>query len=719
MKQIIFSIFFVFLWLSGEAAVRLPSVLASGMVLQRNSVVKIWGWAGQGEMVKIAASWLAEPVQTTTGADGKWSVAITTGPAGGPHSMVITGTNKIVLTDILFGEVWVCSGQSNMEFTINMLGGWEKYKNEKKDLGTSDYTQIRLCQVAHAWESVPQDSCKATWKRATVKNVYDFSATAWFFGRELFNRLHVPVGLISTNIGGTPAEAWTDRKYLEADENLHYFLKSPNSDQSNYRNASGLYNAMVHPLLNFRISGVIWYQGESNRYQSDLYEKLFTTMIRNWREAWKQGDFPFYYVQIAPFAYEENIDAAAYLREAQFKALSVPNTGMAVTMDIGNPGNIHPANKQDVGLRLALLALSGTYGFENIICKGPEYRSMTVEGSSVRLFFENVQGGLFKKGEDLTCFKIAGKDNVFYQADAKIDGHCVVVTSQNVSEPVSVRYAFSDTDSVNLFNQAGLPAVPFRTDTIPFFNRPVEIVYSTDSLTGLKQLSLKCSDTLCQVRYSLDGTEPDKSSVLYQKPILLDHSCSIGARAFKGSLVSSLVSKSKYFRHAGINKRITTTHPFAKQYPGGSNALLDGVQGSEDFTDSFWQGYQGVDFDAIIDLGDTISVKNICAGFMQNSGSWIFLPTLVQISISKDGVKYSPSREIKTMESQKTTDVILKEYCFEPGIGSEQQQPGSGQTGPVARFIRIYAKNTGFCPKWHPGKGGKAWLFVDEIIINF
>ena len=714
MKKIIFCNLFIFSCLISFSAVRLPSILASGMVMQRNSVVKIWGWADRGEVITVSASWLVEPAIVTTGEGGKWVVSIPTGPAGGPHSMTITGTNRIVLKDILFGEVWICSGQSNMEFTIKMLGGWKKYKDAKRDLRKTNYTQIRLCQVAHARADVPQDSCKTTWGRANTATVAGFSATAWFFGRELFNMLHVPIGLISANIGGTPAESWTDRKYLEADQNLNFFLKSPNSIPDHFRDASVLYNAMIHPLLNYRIKGAIWYQGESNRLQADLYQDLFSTMIRNWRDGWDEGDFPFYYVQIAPFDYGEKFNAAAFLREAQYKTLSVPNTGMVVTMDIGNPANIHPTNKQDVGLRLALLAFSKTYGMENIFCEGPVYNSMKVEGDRVRLFFKNAEGGLISKGERLTCFTMAGKDHVFHPADAKIDSNSVVLRCHSVSAPVSVRYAFADADSVNLFNLAGLPAVPFRTDLYPFFIRPVSIAFSNDSITGLKKVTMKSQDTTCQVRFTLDGTDPDSFSGLYEKPILLHHSCTISARAFKGSRGSEQVFHSKYTLHAGINRQITTDYPFDEKFAGGTNALLDGVRGSKEFTDGCWQGYQGVDFVATIDLGETISVKDISAGFLQNSGSWIFLPTQVTYYFSKDGVEYSLPITVKTIDSRinMESEPFLYEYQWKE---ADVERWGGY---PQARFVRIVAKNIGVCPKWHPGRGGKAWLFVDEVIIN-
>ncbi len=717
-------VLFIFCGFLAHSAVRIPSILASGMVLQRNSDVKIWGWADPGEAITVEASWSQERKPVVAGSDGRWMVIITTGPAGGPHSIIIRGNNKIKLRDILFGEVWICSGQSNMEFTIRMLGGWKNYPDVKTDLRKTDYPQIRLCQVSHATEPEPQENCKAAWVKATRGTVFDFSATAWFFGRELYDRLNVPIGLISSNIGGTPAEAWTDRKYLEADNNLHYFLHSPNIIHDACR-TSGLYNAMIHPLINYRIRGAIWYQGESNRHQADLYERLFSTMIRNWRDAWGEGDFPFYFVQIAPYDYSEKMDASAYLREAQYRSLAVPNTGMAVTMDIGCLWDIHPVNKQDVGLRLALLALNKSYGFEKITCEGPEYEGMARDGKKVHLFFNHADDGLFAKGEVIPGFRLAGKDLVFYDAEAGIDGNSIVVGSEKVAEPVYVRYAFSDLDSVNLFNREGLPAVPFRTDSLPVFIRSVTIDYSNDTVTGFMKISLNCPDALCQVRYTLDESEPAFTSNLYREPILLESSCSIATRAFKGGLASSLIIRSAYSRHAGINRKVATAYPFSDRYKGGRHALLDGIRGSDDYTDGRWQGYQKNDLDATIDLGDIISMKNLSVGFLQDSKSWIFLPAKVQISISTDGIHFRQLSEMVTTESPQRMDPFVKEYCWDAPPEVQKSEGKSRNPSDekesnnlTARYVRFYAENIGVCPKWHPGRGDKAWIFVDEVVVN-
>jgi len=710
MRSTIVTFLLVLTWLSGFATVRLPSILASGMVLQRSSVVKIWGWANAGEIVTVSGDWLTETMSVTTGNEGRWSLSLPTGPAGGPHEIVIEGTNKIVLHDILFGEVWLCSGQSNMEFTLRWLGGWKRYKDEKKDIKRTDYSRIRLCRVSNDWSDTLRDSCGAAWQTADEKTVLDFSATAWFFGKNIYNMMHVPVGLIVSSIGGTPAESWTRRDYLENDKALNYFLDSPNRDRSHYRYASVLYNAMINPIVNYRIKGAIWYQGESNRYQADLYTRLLSAMIRNWREVWQLGDFPFYLVQIAPFDYHEPFNSAAWLREAQYHTLSVPNTGMAVTMDIGNPNDIHPVQKQEVGLRLALLALSKTYGYQMLLCEGPELLKMKTEGKRARLFFKHADDGLMQKGP-LNCFQLAGKDLKFYHADAAIDGNSVTLVSDSVKEPVFARYAFADADSVSLFNLFGLPAVPFRTDTIPLLVRPVDFLYSRDSLTGTTRLRLKCSDGHSQVRYTFDNTEPVSDSPLFTDPLVMDHTCVITARAFRGGLVSPLVSRSTYTQHAAIGKKTTLTIPADKRFPTGPDALVDGVGGSLNHDLGCWQGFEGCDFEAVIDLGSLTPVSQVCARFLQNTKSWVFLPASVSFSLSADGLHYTPAVVVETIGSQQNQPVQIKEYRMK-----EDDGPASGGTN--ARYVKVVARNIGTCPSWHPGKGGKSWIFVDEVMVN-
>ena len=701
------------------AQVRLPSILSSGMVLQRDTVVNIWGWATPGEEIQVSPSWLTGTISAIARSNGAWLTSIPTGPAGGPHSIIITGKNRITLTNILFGEVWICSGQSNMEFTIRGLGGWKQYKKEKTELKKSDFSAIRLCTVDHAPERRPSDSCKASWCEATPATAANFSATGFFFGMALYNMLNVPIGLISSTIGGTPAEAWTANECLRPDPELAYFLRSPNSESWDCAKVSRLYNGMIHPLMNYRIKGVIWYQGESNRYDADCYQKLFSAMIGCWRSGWNQGNFPFYFVQIAPFNYGETYCPAAYLREAQQQSLSVPNTGMVVTMDIGDNADIHPKNKQDVGLRLANLAMAKTYGKSDIRCTGPVFSQWKKEGNQVRVSFDNAEDGLISNGEQIKSFTLAGNDGIFHEATARIEGSAVLLGSNLVRDPQMIRFAFTDTSTVNLFNRAGLPAAPFRTDAIPQMIRPLLLTTENSLLYNGRAFRFYCPDTICQVRYTLDGTDPDLSSTQYTSPVRIDKSETIRARVFKGRIFSLKVFEFNYRSHIAIGKTISMDHPPAEKYSATSDAMVDGLRGSTAFQDGRWQGYEGTDFIGTIDLGTPSRVKKATIGFLNDIKSWIFLPEYVKILVSSDGNSYREVIKIITTESPKIPGPSIKEYHWNAEELNENNSVNdSGAAENLVRFIRIYAKNRGVCPKWHPGKGGKAWLFVDEIIVE-
>ena len=373
---------------------------------------------------------------------------------GEPLEMTVKGSSgtAMVLKNILVGEVWVCSGQSNMELPLSPC------KNAQEEIAAAQYPQDPL---VHGPEKQCRRSrksmCKGNWAECSPATVPGFSAVAYFFGRDYFQKLGVPVGLIHTSWGGTAAQLWTSRKVLESDPVLKVDWSPA---------GSGLYNGMIAPLIPYAIRGAIWYQGESNiggRYQ---YRTLFPSMIANWRADWGQGEFPFGFVQIAPFFYGGQDPAlCAELREAQLLTLKAsPNTGMAVTMDIGELKDIHPKNKQDVGKRLAIWALAKVYG-QRLVYSGPIYKSMTIEGRKIRLQFRHVVGGLVSAdGKPLTQFTIAGADQKFVPAVAEIDGKTILVHSDQVAEPVAVRYAWRHDAQPNLANKAGLPASPFRTD---------------------------------------------------------------------------------------------------------------------------------------------------------------------------------------------------------------------------------------------------------------
>jgi sialate O-acetylesterase len=498
------------------AEVRLPAVISDNMVLQQQMKAPIWGWAEPNEDVLVKASWQSSGCSVKTGPDGKWSIRIDTPKAGGPYELVIEGTNKIILKNVLIGEVWVCSGQSNMEMPVK---GWEAQPilNSAKEIETADYPMIRMFTVAQKVADQPQSDCTGCWRLCSPQTVGDFSAVAYFFGRELHQKLNVPVGLIHTSWGGTPAESWTSREVLQSDPDFAPIFERFEQEVAKYpenkaiydkklqeweksaaeaktrgeavppkpwpeplkhghpHTPSGLYNAMICPLIPYGIKGAIWYQGESNAERAYQYRKLFPAMITNWRKAWGQGDFPFYFVQLANFVRhfpgKEIVpekgrpcdDSWAELREAQLMTLNLSNTGMAVIIDIGAANNIHPGDKQDVGKRLSLWALAKDYG-KDIVYSGPIYKKMVTEGNKIRLYFEHVGSGLAAKNGQLEGFAIAGSDKKFVWADAEIKEDTVLVSSREISEPVAVRYAWSIFPFCSLFNKEGLPASPFRTD---------------------------------------------------------------------------------------------------------------------------------------------------------------------------------------------------------------------------------------------------------------
>ena len=638
------------------AAVDLPALFGDNMVLQAEVDAPVWGWAERGETITVTGSWREAAITVRADNEGCWTLRIPTPEPGGPHTLVIEGSNRIVLSNVMVGEVWICSGQSNMEMCLdNIHRGYHGVIDYEREIASAQYAGIRLFTVPNRLSGHREKDCDALWRVCAPDSVKSFSAVGYFFGRKLHRDLKVPVGLISADWGGTPAESWTSAKSLrtmgdfdaaldrlekarsdpegfraEQEKKLSRWAASldaadpgsagegwmspacghddwasmelpstwegpglgdfdgmiwfrreieipddwagrdlllelgPIDDMDaawfngkrvggierldhwqtprsypvpaacveagrnviavrvldtggaggiygtkeqmrlrvagagsevclpihgpwRYKKSAGLgaldpmpaqqgmnshtptvlFNGMIAPLVPFTFRGAIWYQGESNRLRAAQYEKLFPLMINDWRSEWAQGDFPFYFVQIAPFRYGEPRYAAAELRDTQTKTLALPNTGMAVTVDIGNPVDIHPKNKQDVGRRLALWALARTYGKEGVVHSGPLYRSMQAEGDQIRLSFDHVGGGLAPRDAELTEFMIAGVDRCFYPARALIDGESVLVSSERVAHPVAVRFSWRNAPEPNFGNEDGLPAAPFRTDDWP------------------------------------------------------------------------------------------------------------------------------------------------------------------------------------------------------------------------------------------------------------
>jgi sialate O-acetylesterase len=445
---------------SSAGAVTLPAIIGPHMVLQQNAEVTIWGWGKTGEEITVTGSWDNQPVKTKADNQARWEVKLKTSAAAGPHTLTVKGYNTLVLEDVLLGEVWLCSGQSNMEWSASA-----GIDNAEQHVAQANYPSIRFFQVAHRTADSPQLDLQGQWVVCTPETMKNFSAVGYFFGREIHQKMKVPVGLINSSWGGTPAEVWLSSQAIAANPVLAQSAAGRKEVQWGPVQPGKAYHAMIAPLIPFRLAGALWYQGESNTDAPEVYAQLLPALIQNWRTQWQQ-DFPFYYVQIAPFNYG-GAEEWPRLAEAQLKTLSVPHTGMVVISDVGNVDDIHPRNKLDVGKRLAALALNKTYGQKDVPFSGPVFREMKPEGNKLRLSFDHADQGLVVKGKGLTHFEIAGEDQKFVPATAKIDGKTIVVSAKEVKKPVAVRYAWSNTANPNLFNKAGLPAASFRTDSWP------------------------------------------------------------------------------------------------------------------------------------------------------------------------------------------------------------------------------------------------------------
>lgn len=453
-----------------RADVKPHSLFTDNMVLQQGIKVPVWGTAADGEKVTVR---FQDQEISATARGGKWSVELDKLRTGGPFEMTLTGQNRVHLKNVFVGEVWVASGQSNMEWPLSAAA------NAKQAIADSANEKIHLFTVPKTVSATPLDEIQGhpTWQECGPSTVGHFSAVAYFFGRDLQKALKVPVGIIHTSWGGTVAEAWTSSQGLEARSDLKYMARTykPDEKLNNPNLPSVLYNGMIAPLIPYANRGAIWYQGESNAGRAYEYRSLFPAMIGDWRKHWREGDFPFLFVQLAPWqaiVTEPQESAWAELREAQLlTSLKVPNTGMAVITDVGDPKDIHPRQKEPVGARLALAAEALAYA-KNIEYSGPVYESMKAQGNQVMLSFAHVDGGLEARGGTLQGFTIAGPDRRFVNAQAEIKGDKVVVSSPDVQKPVAVRYGWANCPVVNLWNKSGLPASPFRTDDFPMVTGP-------------------------------------------------------------------------------------------------------------------------------------------------------------------------------------------------------------------------------------------------------
>jgi sialate O-acetylesterase len=457
-----------------NAAVKLPSVFSDGMVLQQQSKVALWGKAIPGATVSIQTSWNKNSYSVKAKSDSTWRVSVVTGTAGGPYEIRIgEGGKSLVVKDVLLGEVWLASGQSNMEMPLKGFKA-QPVNNSEEIIRNSENNLIRFFDVANVSWRQPMDDCGGKWLPASPVNTVNFSATAYLYALNLYRLLHIPVGIIESDWGGTPVEAWMSRKALTPYSQVAV-PEQKNDSNSDKKTPAGLYNAMIHPIAGYGIKGVIWYQGEQNRDDPALYAGLFPAMVSQWRSEWGIGEFPFYYVQIAPYLFKrttnipDNMKQLApkvpVLREVQMQCeQKIKNCGMAVLTDAGEQTTIHPADKQTVAERLFLIAKARTYGYADTKYKSPSYANMTKGGNKIILHFRNTEGGLKFKNNVSSNFEIAGPDKVFHQAKAEIQGDAIVVYSDDVSEPEAVRYAFQAWVVGDLYNLVGLPASSFRTD---------------------------------------------------------------------------------------------------------------------------------------------------------------------------------------------------------------------------------------------------------------
>ncbi len=495
-----------------RAEVRLPAIFGANMVLQRDAEIPVWGWAAAGEKVEVSLG--DNRAGAVAGKGGRWTARLKPMAAGGPHKLVVQGANRIERGGVLIGEVWIGSGQSNMAMSVS------RSKDYEVEHRAADFPLIRMFTVARNSATEPQSDCQGDWKLCSSETVGGFSAAAYFFGREIHNQLGgVPVGLINTSRGGTAVEAWTS---MPAQEKLKGFdqvigpwkdqvakfdpaaakqrydsqlkawetraakakaekkpaprkPRAPVDPRKSQNHPANLFNGMVNPLIPFAIRGAVWYQGEHNsgKPYAHLYDEQLETLIRDWRERWGQGNFPFAWVQLPNYMERqaEPVEDRGWVivRDGMQRALRVPNTGMAITTDIGEAKDIHPKNKQDVGRRLGWWALATVYG-EDTASSGPLFRSYSVADGELAVSFDHAHGGLVAKGGKLAGFAIAGADKKWRFAEAKIEGDSVVLSHPEVKSPEAARYNWAANPVGNLFNGAGIPAAQFRTDNWPVMN---------------------------------------------------------------------------------------------------------------------------------------------------------------------------------------------------------------------------------------------------------
>jgi len=447
------------------AKVTLPSIFGDNMVLQQKSDVAVWGTA-TGKKVTIKASWTKKRTVVTPDAEGKWFVRIPTPEAGGPYEISFNDGEKTVLSNVMLGEVWFCSGQSNMVMSMRGFIGQPVEHGAEYILSANPDIPIRLCDIPNAQSPVPLDIISTEWKLNSPEVVLRYSATAYFFARSLYDQLKVPVGVITADWGGVTIETWMSKEVIDRDFPGEFDHVIP--EVSYPKTPSVLFNAMVAPIIPFTFKGIIWYQGEDNRLRPEQYSRLQPAYVKMMRELFENPDAPFYFVQIAPYAYDGNPRpfTSGYFFEAQQKTLAlIPHSGMVPTVDIGSYSSIHPSKKLEVGKRLAALALYNDYGYNMLNPNAPSYKSVIFEGSDAVITIENVEWmGLYPGDVPVGGFEIAGEDRVFHPAEGVSHKYTIRVHSDQVPSPVAVRYCFRNWSEPTLFSAWGIPLLPFRTD---------------------------------------------------------------------------------------------------------------------------------------------------------------------------------------------------------------------------------------------------------------
>lgn len=450
---------------SAKAKIVMPTIFSDNMVLQQQTKVAIWGSGMQQHLITVTTSWNNEPYQTESDNNGYWKVWVTTPKAGGPFTIKITDTGKIILNHVLVGEVWFCSGQSNMEMPMRGFPN-QPVLQSNETIADADNGMLSLFTVERNATAKPQFNTSANWNISSPLVCKTYSAVAYQFGSMLQKKLNIPVGVIVSTWGGTRIQSWMSANALSilSEEKLPLNI---DTIKDKHKLANTLFNAMVAPIAGYGIKGFLWYQGESNRHEPIKYEQLFPAMVNDWRKAWSSGDsLPFYYVQIAPFESKDSTRSGRGIREAQLKSsFVIPNCGMVTTTDIGTAETIHPADKLTVSKRLLNWALVKNYGYEGVACEAPRYKEMMIEADKINISFYGTENGLTTYGKEFTNLEIAGEDKIFYVAQGKIETNkTLTVWSNQVSKPLAVRYAYKEFVQGELYNTAGLPASSFRTD---------------------------------------------------------------------------------------------------------------------------------------------------------------------------------------------------------------------------------------------------------------